>query len=85
MELLRDSAAHKIKDSMDLGAIDLTGTTYHILNASASVEDANILAMIDSAPKEIPVVENYPSRIAFLRAKAKFELAKEYLDKRNSQ
>lgn len=79
MSLLR-AGAERRKNFTDFGSIDLGNgnITFRILDADASVEDANKLACIDSAPKEIPVRGNYPSQIAFLRAKMNYKLAQEY-------
>lgn len=63
----------------DFADVDLTGMPkFRILDASSSVEDANKLAMIDSAPLEEPKSSNYPDKISYLRAKAKYDLARNY-------
>ncbi len=75
---LLKSGHYKQKNYLGLGDIDITGSPYRILAAETSIEDANKLAMIDSAPKEAPREANYPSKIAYLRAKVKFDMATEY-------
>lgn len=64
-----------------LGDVDLNGaeTTFRILDASTSVEDANKLVLIDSAPKSEPKRSDYPSPIAFLRAKLNYAMAQDYI------
>jgi hypothetical protein len=60
------------------GDVDLLSTKFRILDASASVEDANRLAMIDSAPLEEPRRAQYPSEIAWFIAKGKWRMAREH-------
>jgi len=79
MTVLR-TVARKKKQYLDLGDIDIDerGTTFRILDASASIEDANKLALIDSAPIEEPRLIAYPNRLAYLKARMKWELAQAY-------
>ena len=76
MALLRSASVRK-HQYLDLGDIDVT-STYRILDAEASVEDANTLALIDSAPKEPPQEKAYPNKISFLKARMKYDLAVAY-------
>lgn len=73
---LLNSSLRKKKDFLDLGDIDIGthGTTFRILDAETSVEDANKLALIDSAPAEEPIESNYPNKLAFIRAKMKWRM-----------
>lgn len=79
LTLLRVSIDRK-KNYLDLRDVDLSpdGTTFRILDADADVADANMLAIIDSAPKKAPIRSDYPSSIAFLRAKMNYQMASEY-------
>lgn len=79
MELLR-AGQRRQKNYLGLGDVDLSdsNTTYRIIAEDTSIEDATKLAMIDSAPTEKPVEGNYPSKIAFLRAKLKYEMKLDY-------
>lgn len=79
MSLLK-AGLEKKKNFLDLGDIDISpnGTTFRILDADASVEDANKLAMIDSAPQEEPQEKDYPNKLAFIRAKFKYRMKKDY-------
>lgn len=79
MSLLRAGAARK-KNFLDLGDIDIgnNGTTFRILDASASIEDANKLALIDSAPKEKPIESHYPNKLAYIRAKLNWQMKTAY-------
>lgn len=79
MALLRAGAERK-KNFLDLGDIDIgsNGTTFRILDASASIEDANKLALIDSAPVEEPIEKNYPNKLAYIKAKMNWRLKKDH-------
>lgn len=79
MALLRDGLSRK-RSFINLGDIDLSahGTVFRILDADTSVEDANKLALIDSAPLSKPIASDYPSKIAYLRAKMKWDMAESY-------
>jgi hypothetical protein len=79
MSLLRAGAERK-KNFLDIGDIDIGqhGTSFRILDADTSVEDANKLALIDSAPPEAPIEKNYPNKLAFIRAKLNFQMAQDY-------
>jgi hypothetical protein len=76
-DLLR-AGLRKQNNYLGLGDIDLQSTTYRILPSETSIEDANKLAMIDSAPVEKPIEANYPSKLAYLRAKIKWDMKQEY-------
>lgn len=52
--------------------------TYRILQEDDSIQTANIEAIIQSAPREEPREENYPTRFAFLKAKMNWKLAQEH-------
>lgn len=63
---------------LGLGDSDISTTKYRIVSTEATVEDVNKLAMIDSAPDHQPQRHEYPSELAFLRAKMKYAMAVEY-------
>ena len=71
-------ALSKQKNFLGLGDLDLGRNKYTLLTESDTVETANIKAMIDSAPEEEPRPEQYPSKLAFMRAKVRWQLAKSY-------
>ena len=73
MQTLRNGYA-KQQSYLGLGDIDVSGG-YRILDAESSVQDANIIAMIDNAPTHEPSINEYPSKIAYLRAKMRWQLA----------
>lgn len=78
LKALRTGLA-KQEDFLGFGDLDLSANTgYQIISGDSSVEDANILAMIQSAPTEKPVESNYPSKLAYLRAKVRWETAQKY-------
>lgn len=47
-------------------------TAYRILSPETSASDANIQAMIDAAPDKEPQKRDYPSLIAYLKAKSRW-------------
>lgn len=66
---------------LGLGDIDLassSATNYRILSPETSAEDANIQNMIDSAPSSEPARQNYPDLISFIKAKARWNISKQY-------
>ena len=79
MTTLREGYSKKTA-YINLGDIDIgaSGVTFRILDADSSVEDANKIAMIDSAPLEKPVLKDYPNKLAYLRAKAKWDMKVAY-------
>lgn len=79
MSLLRTGAERK-RNFLDLGDIDVgsNGVSFRILDADASVEDANKLALIDSAPVNKPVESNYPNKLAYIKAKLNYQMAQDY-------
>ena len=83
MTTLREGYSKKTA-YINLGDIDIgaSGTTFRILDADSSVEDANKIAMIDSAPLEKPQLHMYPNKLAFLRAKAKWDMKVAYENSR---
>lgn len=79
LNLLRTSLDRK-RNYLEFRDVDLNpdGMMFRILDPESNVADANMLAIIDSAPKYPPVRSNYPSNIAFLRAKMNYQMATEY-------
>jgi hypothetical protein len=51
---------------------------FRILDADSNIEDAAIQLLIDTAPKELPKKQDYPTSFAFLRAKMKWDTAERY-------
>jgi hypothetical protein len=72
-KLLRDGRA---KQQNFLGLGDLGN--YKILQENDSVEDANKLVLIQTAPTEMPSPLNYPNRLAYLKDKAKWDMAQQH-------
>lgn len=77
MQVLRNGLKRRDNYLGSFGG-DIDAASYRILDAETSIEDANKLAMIADAPAEKPIESNYPSKIAYLRAKAKWDMATEY-------
>lgn len=79
LQLLRNAIARH--DSI-LGTGVFSGPSFTLMDDNDSVEKANILAAASKAPMVKPVLEDYPSKVAFLRAKAKWDLAQLVQDAR---
>ena len=80
MTLLRAGAERK-RNFLDLGDIDIGANgkaTFRILDADTSVADANMLAMILAAPSAKPVEKDYPNKLAYIRAKLRWDTAQNY-------
>lgn len=69
-------ALEKQKNFLDLGDLDLRTTSYQILDSTSTTESANMAALISSAPLEEPSQAMYSSKMEFLRAKMRWELAR---------
>jgi len=76
MKLLREGKK-KAKDFTGFGDVDLAGKTtqFRLLTGDATVEQANLIAAIQSAPEKEPRRENYPTLGAFIRAKLNWDLS----------
>jgi len=59
--------------------------TYEILPDDASKEETAMAALIHTAPKEKPRESEYPSKIAYLRAKMKWEAAQRHASEEPKQ
>jgi len=76
-ELLRH-ALERQRNFLGLGDLDISVSRFAILSSDSTAETANMKALIDSAPDHEPRSEEYPNRIAFLKAKMRWEMAKKY-------
>lgn len=80
LKVLRDAAESK-RSFLGLGDFDIKSGAYRILGDGDSIETANIMAMVDSAPANEPRQSDYPSKLAYLRAmykwKAKMDVAEQ--------
>lgn len=79
MAVLRSAAKTK-ENYFSLGDLDIgdKGTVYKILDADANVEDANKIVLIDSAPLYEPKENEYPSKLHYLKARVKWDMAQRY-------
>lgn len=79
MSLLRAGAERK-KNFLSVGDISIgnNGTMFRVLDADASVEDANKLALIASAPDTAPIERDYPNKLSFLKAKLNYKMKMDY-------
>lgn len=68
-------ALEKQKNFLGLGDIDISQGKYQFVTETDSVESANMKAMIDSAPVQEPKPEAYPTKLAYLRAKMRWEMS----------
>jgi len=80
-KLLR-GALEKQRNFLGLGDFDVR-TSFQILTQDDTVETANLKAMVDSAPLEVPAPEQYPNKLQYLRAKMRFEMAQKIEKERN--
>jgi hypothetical protein len=71
-------ALERQKNFLGLGDMDLSGSKYQILSPADTTESANIKAMIDSAPESEPTPAQYPTKLAFLKAKLRYQMARKY-------
>lgn len=55
-----------------------TNPTFHILDPNTSVEHANKLAMVAAAPDVAPTPAQYPNKLAYLKAKANWDMAAKF-------
>ena len=69
-------AIERQKNFLGLGDLDISRSTYQILESSDDAESANIRAMIDSAPESEPNPDQYPTRFAYLKAKLRWDMAR---------
>lgn len=59
-------------------ALSAENPGFRILDAETSTEDANLQAMIDSAPSSEPKRLDYVSELKYIQAKAKYAIAQKY-------
>lgn len=71
------AALEKQKNFLGLGDMDIK-SSFAILDSSDDVESAQIKTMIQVAPVEEPRPEQYPTKLAYLRAKMRFDMATKY-------
>lgn len=57
---------------------DRGNTTFQILGSDDTIEDANISAIVQRAPKEEPSAKQFPTKIAYLKALLSWRLAQKY-------
>lgn len=55
--------------------LDISDSPYKIIDETSTTEQANIQALIIKAPDTLPTPEQYPSRVAYLRAKIAWDMA----------
>ena len=72
-------ALERQKNFLGLGDMDIHRSTYEILTSTDNVEDANIRAMIQSAPEHEPRAEEYPTKFLFMKAKLRWDMAKKFI------
>lgn len=74
-------ALEKQKNFLSLGDFDIPGKgkpNYQLLEESDTIEDANIRAMIQSAPEIEPTPDKYPTKLAYMKAKVRWDMAISY-------
>lgn len=77
---LLESSLNLRKNMFRLGDIDITagGVMYKILDPDADVEDAAKSVLITNAPTSAPVITDYPNKLAYLKARTKYDMAQKY-------
>lgn len=69
-------AIERQKSFLSLGDFDIKGLPqYKLLDGSDSVEDANMRALIASAPEKEPRRDQYPTVLTYLRAKMRWDMS----------
>ena len=71
-------AISKQKNFLGLGDMDLSRGKFQILSSTDTTETANLKAMIDSAPEAEPTLAQYPNKVAFLKAKLRWQMKQKY-------
>jgi hypothetical protein len=69
-------ALERQKNFLGLGDLDISRSTYQILESSDDAESANIRAMIDAAPDHEPKPDEYPTKFAYLKAKLRWDMSR---------
>ena len=77
-------AQDKQANFLNIGDFDVT-STYKLLEESTTAEDANMKALVDSAPTEMPRLEQYPSKFQFMRAKLRWDMSRRYGKEKSSE
>lgn len=68
-----------VREGLDrLSSFFSVGTSFKILQKDDTVEQANIKMLIEQAPETEPRRVDYPSEIAFIKARARWNLKKEH-------
>jgi hypothetical protein len=73
---LRHGLAKK-KNFLGLGDYDLK-SKFAFIDDPKDVETANMRALIDSAPTELPRPEQYPTHFAYMKAKMRWDMSKKF-------
>lgn len=65
-----------IEKNADFLGLDSMAVPYEILDSSTDVQSANIKALINSAPIEEPLREDFPTQFKYLQAKLRYDAAR---------
>jgi hypothetical protein len=71
-------ALNRQKNFLGLGDLDIGKSSYEILSSTDNVESANLKALIQSAPEHEPKQEEYPNKLAYLKAKLRYQMSLKY-------
>lgn len=80
--LLR-KALERQRNFIGLGDLDIRSSTYAFISSDSSAESANIEAMIQAAPDHLPLREEYPNLLAYLKAKMRYDMAQKEQDSKS--
>lgn len=70
-------AKEKKHNFLGLGDMDIR-SDYELLENTKDVESANMKALINSAPLEMPRREQYPTQFAYMKAKLRWDMMKKF-------
>jgi hypothetical protein len=74
-----EKARDKLKNFLGLGDLDVPAkTSWEFPGMNESVEVTNMRGIIQSAPMEKPLRENYPTKFAFIKALMNWDMSQKY-------
>jgi hypothetical protein len=76
-----DKAQGKLSNLLGFGDLDARKTAFTLLSAEDTVEKANMIALVQSAPEQKPKREQYPTQFAFMKAKMRWDMSQKFPQK----
>lgn len=84
MKALRD-AQNRQRNFLDIGDLDLNKTKFSILDKDSNTMEANMQALISSAPENEPQRASYPTKFDYMKAKMRWDMARKAQKKANDE